>query len=80
MYFVLLLQKTTEILRNHPIKIDPVPPSTRDGTCLLITVSYFVKVRHARIQKVFFRLTIFLVDEQREDPNTTKSWPSSARQ
>ena len=56
----------TEIWRNHPIKIDPVPPSTRDGTCLLITVSYFVEVKHARIQKVLSDAeNICLVDEQR---------------
>ena len=35
---------------------------------------------YARIQKVVSFATFFLVDEGREDPNTTISGPSSARQ
>ena len=39
------------------------------------------KVVHARIQKVLSEgVQFFLVDEGREDPNTTKSGPSSAHQ
>ena len=44
----------------------------------------FLLLLHAQIQKVLSEggptLTFFLVDEMREDPNSTKSGPSSARQ
>ena len=36
-----------------------------------------LQYKHAQIQKVY--LFVFLVDERREDPNTTISGPSSAR-
>ena len=35
--------------------------------------------RHARIQKVLSEGVQFLVDEGKEDPNTTKSGPSSIK-
>ena len=77
----------TNIFRNEPtftiyfitvflqLRVVHVGSRRKWGVCVK---SWFHLIEHALIQKVFVNLFCF-VEEGREDPNTTKSWPMVAQ-